>query len=168
MYKSHESRITRTLKNHQSAIKMKSVEGYSRKEEGDALWNYVGINSCLYGCEVSSITKGGLKKLESINCEMGRWLLKVNRGIPNVAIQGELGWTDIYTKIAIRKLEYAERVQNMYKDNWVRKQCWQVSTVHGKNHGKNPVITDTVEILSTVVKRVETVETQFCENFTIN
>ena len=40
-----------------------------------------------------------------------------------------------------------------------RHQGWQVSPVHGKNHGKNPVITDTAEILSPMGRKGEMGET---------
>ena len=51
---------------------------------------------------------------------MGRWLIHANRGIPNVAIRGELGWTNIYTKIAMRKLDYAKRILQLNENNWTR------------------------------------------------
>ena len=54
---------------------------------------------------------------------MGRWLIHANKGIPNVAIQGELGWTNIYTKIAMRKLDYAKRILQL-NGNRVIGQIW--------------------------------------------
>ena len=51
---------------------------------------------------------------------MGRWLIHANRGIPNVAFRGELGWTNIYTKIAMRKLDYAKRILQLNENNWTR------------------------------------------------
>ena len=120
MFKSFENRILRSLKNKASAIKMKTTEGYDRKEIGDALWNYVGLGGSLFSCEVACFTKEGIKKIENIHNEMGRWLIHANRGIPNVAIRGELGWTNIYTKIAMRKLDYAKRILQLNENNWMR------------------------------------------------
>ena len=120
MFKSFENRILRSLKNKASAIKMKTTEGYDRKEIGDALWNYVGLGGSLFSCEVACLTKKGIQKIENIHNEMGRWLIHASRGIPNVAIRGELGWTNIYTKIAMRKLDYAKRILQLNENNWTR------------------------------------------------
>ena len=48
------------------------------------------------------MTKDGIQKLENIHNEMVRCIIHANRliGIPNVPIQGELVWTNIFTKTA--------------------------------------------------------------------
>ena len=120
MFKSFENRILSSLKNKASAIKMKTTEGYDRKEIVDALWNYVGLGGSLFSSEVTCMTKEGIQKIENIHNEMGRWLIHANKGIHNVAIRGELGWTNIYTKIAVRKLDYSKRILQLNENNWTR------------------------------------------------
>ena len=84
---------------------------------------YVGLGGSLFSSEVTCMTKDGIQKIENIHNEMGRWLIHANKGIPNVAIQGELGWTNIYTKIAMRKLNYAKRILQL-NGNWVIGLIW--------------------------------------------
>ena len=57
---------------------MKANEGNNRKEIADTLWNYVGLNAGLYGSEIVNFTNTTLNKLEYLQCELGKWILKVN------------------------------------------------------------------------------------------
>ena len=100
---------------------MKANEGHNREEIADTLWNYVGLNARLHDSEIVNFTNTTLNKLENLQCEVGRWILKVNRGIPNTAVRGELGWSCIKTKVAGRKLNYLNRILDLIKDtNWTK------------------------------------------------
>ena len=99
---------------------MKANEGHNREEIADTLWNYVGLSAGLYGSEIVNFTNTTLNKLENLQCELGRWILKVNRGIPNAAVRGELGWSCIKTKVASRKLNYLNRFLDLKDTNWTK------------------------------------------------
>ncbi len=88
IFKEHLNDLARKGKSKINAIKIIASESINRIWTADALWKGAAKPTILYASEVLKINKTEMKKIESLQGEMGRWILKGNGGMPNAGIRG--------------------------------------------------------------------------------
>ena len=87
------------------------------------------IPSILYGCEVAGFTEKSISDLESVQANMGAFILGVSKFSAHIGILNELGWPSIRSIIYERKLNYFHRVNNLEENMLVHKamkECFQL------------------------------------------
>ncbi len=124
IFKYHMDSLTTKGKSKINAIKIIANEGINRIWTADALWKGAARPAILYASEAIKFNQTDMKKLESLQGDMGRWILKGNGGMPNVGIRGELGWKTINGEAMRRKIAYYGKIAFMHEDRWI-KQIWR-------------------------------------------
>ena len=72
----------------------------------DKLWNTVLKPKMLYGKEVLIYDKEWLRKLESVQHQIGCKILGVNRSVNRAGVRAELGWKSLEGEIMVAKLKF--------------------------------------------------------------
>ena len=110
-------------------------ESFDPCHVADALWKQVAMEGILYGIKVSSVTKKILRKLDSIQAQVGAFILGVRHTCSHDAIRKELGWKSMKSIIYTRKLLYWERLASLDTDNWAHLAFKECSKAKGRRKG---------------------------------
>ncbi|KAH7957116.1 hypothetical protein HPB52_015486 [Rhipicephalus sanguineus] len=71
-------------------------------------------------CINALIARRTRQSLEVRQREAGRAALGVHRGVPNEAVQGEVGWSSFEAREAVSKLAYERRLSQLPDGRWAR------------------------------------------------
>lgn len=122
---------------------------YNRYSVGRTIWKSVAVPGLTYSNEVIVVDETTNKHLERTQREVGRRILGGNHFTPNVAIQGEMGWSTMETREAKSKLKFKGRLIYMnnnrypkliynylrfsgFQTNWM-KRLKNLDKTYGKN-----------------------------------
>ena len=87
----------------------------------DRLWNNVLKPNMLYGKEILIYDKEWLRKLESVQHQIGCKILGVNRSVNRAGVKLELEWKTIEREIMVAKLKFLGRIERMEDHRWAKK-----------------------------------------------
>jgi hypothetical protein len=93
-------------------------EDFNRVYYGDILWKSLALPSINYACAISSYSASDYKKLEGLQYQMARSILKAPRNTPSMSLLGDLGWETIEAIHNRFKIKYYSRLQNMDAHRW--------------------------------------------------
>jgi hypothetical protein len=93
---------------------------------GRIAWERVAKPSLLYGLEAAELTKTCIKKVQTIQNQLGRFLTGTTKQSRTEGVSGELGWWRIQDTIAMKLLCYARRPEFLPNDRWAR-MVWEAS-----------------------------------------
>jgi hypothetical protein len=79
---------------------------FNRFVVGKALWKCVAVPSLTYGFDALCISLPTLKKLDTIQNIMGRYILGARYQTATEALQGDIGWSSFVARSAVAKLRY--------------------------------------------------------------
>lgn len=83
---------------------------YNRYSVGRTLWKAVGVPSLTYGNEAIVLNKQTRDHIERVQREVGRRMLGANHITPNLAIEGEMGWSTMEAREAKSKIKFKGRL----------------------------------------------------------
>jgi hypothetical protein len=95
-----------------------SQDDFNRVYYGNILWKSLALPSINYACAISTYSTSDYKKLESLQLQMARSILKAPRNTPSAALLGDLGWDCIESIHNQNKIKYFNRVINMDSHRW--------------------------------------------------
>lgn len=98
----------------------RALWGFSRFEVARELWKSVAVPALTFGNAVLCTAASTQRALEARQREAGRAALGVHKGVPNEAIQGDLGWSSFEAREAVAKLAYERRLSQMPDGRWAR------------------------------------------------
>ena len=75
------------------------------------------------------------KKLESLQLQMARAILKAPRNTPSAALLGDLGWDTIESIHNTHKIKYFHRLINMESHRWPKLLFNAIYTVYNNDNG---------------------------------
>ena len=75
------------------------------------MWENVAIPSILYGSESLPIPLATIEKLQSVQINVGKWILGVPRSTANTFALLELGFKPMLTRIAVAKLNFYLKIK---------------------------------------------------------
>ncbi len=89
-------------------------DDFNRVYYGDLLWKSIGLPSINYACAIW-FCKGNtvIDKLENIQYQMARVILKAPRNVAKEALYGDLGWQSIVSIQSNIRVQYFKRLQDM-------------------------------------------------------
>lgn len=76
------------------------------------------IPAALYGCETWSLTNNEIKKVEDIQTQTLKKLMKLPQSTPNIAVLGEYGFCKMEHRIHKRQLDYLHKLRNGEDNRW--------------------------------------------------
>lgn len=94
-------------------------DDFNRVYYGDILWKTLALPAINYGCSVW--TCGGdsdLKRIENLQLQMARYILKAPRNTPGAALLGDLGWFPISSLQNANRIKYFGRLLNLEMHRW--------------------------------------------------
>ena len=107
------------------------------------MWENVAIPSILYGSESLPIPMTTIEKLQTIQINVGKWILGVPRSTVNTFALLELGFKPMLTRIAVAKLNFYLKIKS--EDGCqLTKKC----LAYLENLGSSTYISNLDEILS--------------------
>ena len=96
-----------------------NFDNFSRVYYGDILWRTIALPSINFGSDVwCSVSKSDIDKLERLQLQMARYILKAPMNTPRSALYGELGWMPIKTMHDISRVKYFDRLIKMDSCRW--------------------------------------------------
>lgn len=126
--------ISRSLSDHchiQEVIKkgnrliayVKSVidnfDDFNRVYYGDVLWKTIALPSINYASAVwITGSQADINKIENLQLQMARYILKAPRNTPRAALYGDLGWVPLSTIQNLFRAKYFARVVDMETHRW--------------------------------------------------
>ncbi len=119
-FKTQIDEMRKKGKNKLNAMKIIAKHSINKVWTVDALWKGEIIPALLYACEVIPFNKTAKTNLESLQSEVGRWILAGNNGMPLAGIRGEMGWKRLDGEIMRRKLNYYGKIAYMEDSRWVK------------------------------------------------
>jgi hypothetical protein len=125
----YRTRLARA-KSYAGSIKGLAAKSHDPVEVAEILWLKTAMPSILYGCEVASFTKKSIEDLESVQAQMGAFIIGVSNSSAHVGICMELGWPSIRSRIFERKIKYFHRLTNLADNLLVKKvlnECLEVN-----------------------------------------
>lgn len=94
-------------------------EDFNRVYYGDLLWKSIGLSSINYGCSVWFCKgKSVMDKIENLQYQMARIILKAPRNVAKEALYGDLGWQSIASIQNNCRVQYFNRLKNMDNSRW--------------------------------------------------
>ena len=124
----YKTRLARAQR-YAGSIKSLAAKSHDPIEVAETLWLKTAIPSILYGCEVAGFTEKSISDLESVQANIGAFILGVSKFSAHIGILNELGWPSIRSNIYERKLNYFHRVKNLEEKMLVHKammECCQL------------------------------------------
>ena len=107
------------------------------------MWENVAIPSILYGSESLPIPLATIEKLQSVQINVGKWILGVPRSTANTFALLELGFKPMLTRIAVAKLNFYLKIKS--EDGCqLRKKC----LTYLEDRGNSTYLSNLDEILS--------------------
>ena len=99
-------------------------DDFNRVYYGNLLWTTIGLPTINYGCSVwVPSSKTSIKKLENLQYQMAKIILRAPRNVANEALLGDLGWQSIETIQNRFRISYFDRLKKMDDDRWPRLLC---------------------------------------------
>jgi hypothetical protein len=95
-----------------------SQDDFNRVYYGNILWKSLALPSINYACAISTYSASDYKKLESLQLQMARSILKAPRNTPSAALLGDLGWDYIESIHNQNKIKYLNRLISMDSHRW--------------------------------------------------
>ena len=99
-------------------------DSFDKVEVADALWNNVAIPSLLYGIECIPISKTHIKKLESAQRNVAKWILGLDRNSAGIGAITEMGWKSMNHRIREKQLQLYVRLKYLENDNHLVKKAF--------------------------------------------
>lgn len=94
-------------------------DDFNRVYYGDILWKSLGLPSINYACSIW--VPGGnsdIKRLENVQMQMAKAILKAPRNMTKEAMYGELGWDSIASIQDKVRLSFVDRLFKMSNNRW--------------------------------------------------
>ena len=111
-----------------------SHDNFNRVYYGNILWKTLALPAINYACSVSSYSASDYKRLENLQLQMARSILRAPRNTPSVTLLGDLGWDTIENSHKICKIKYFDRLINMNSHRWPKLLFNAVLTIHNSNN----------------------------------
>ncbi|XP_071944592.1 uncharacterized protein [Antedon mediterranea] len=106
---------------------------FNRVYYGDLLWRTIGLPTINYASAIWLCnSKGSLNKLENLQYQMARIILKAPRNVAKAALIGDLGWETLYTIQNKFRMSYCNRIKNMDDQRWQKLLCRSIMDVEDK------------------------------------
>ena len=93
-------------------------DDFKRVYYGDLLWKSVGLSSITYGSAVWVPNDSDVKRIEHLQNQMARCILKASRNTPIDCLLGELGWEPISVVQDKLRIKYFNRLRCMSSHRW--------------------------------------------------
>ncbi|XP_049271186.1 uncharacterized protein LOC125758238 [Rhipicephalus sanguineus] len=98
-----------------------TLESHNRHNYAQSGWcKSVAVPALTFANSVLCLSSGTRQSLEVRQREAGRAALGVHRGVPNEAVQGEVGWSSFEAREAVSKLAYERRLSQLPDGRWAR------------------------------------------------
>jgi hypothetical protein len=96
-----------------------SHDDFNRIYYGNILWKSLALPSINYACSVWTCgSKSDINKIENLQLQMARYILKAPRNTPSVALYGDLGWQPITSLQDVHRVKYFARLSNLDMHRW--------------------------------------------------
>ena len=96
-----------------------SHDNFNRIYYGNILWKSLALPSINYACSVWTCgSKADSNKVENLQLQMARYILKAPRNTPGVALYGDLGWKPIASLQDVHRIKYFARLTNLEMHRW--------------------------------------------------
>ena len=96
-----------------------NFDDFDRVYYGDILWKTIALPSINYACAIwVDSSKQDTDKIESIQLQMARYILKAPRNTPKEALYGDLGWVPIKVSQDALRVKYLDYLLHMDKHRW--------------------------------------------------
>ena len=93
-------------------------DDFKRVYYGDLLWKSLGLSSITYGSAVWVPSDSDVKRIEHLQNQMARCILKASRNTPIDCLLGELGWEPINVVQDKLRIKYFNRLRCMSSHGW--------------------------------------------------
>lgn len=94
-------------------------DDYNRVYYGDTLWKSIGLPTVNYACSAwVPASKSDIKRLENVQTQMAKIILKAPRNMTKEALYGELGWNSIASLQDKIRLTYLDRLYKLENNRW--------------------------------------------------
>ncbi|KAH8025265.1 hypothetical protein HPB51_005616 [Rhipicephalus microplus] len=94
------------------------------------VWKSVVVPALTFANSVLCLSSGTRQSLEVRQWDADRAALVVNRGVPNEAVQGEVGWSFFEAREAVPELAYEYRLSHLPDGRWVLEVYKYIHFVH--------------------------------------
>lgn len=91
-------------------LNTRALWAFNKFEVTRELWKSVAVPALTFANSVLCLSSGTRQSLEIRQKEAGRAALGVHRGVPNEAMQGEVGWSSFEARETVAKLSYERRL----------------------------------------------------------
>jgi len=96
-----------------------NFDNFNRVYYGNVLWRTIALPSINYACSVwIPGSQADIDKIENLQLQMARYILKASRNTPRAALYGDLGWVPISTIQNCFRVKYFARVVDMEAHRW--------------------------------------------------
>ena len=96
-------------------------DDFNRIFYGDVLWKTIGLPTINYACSVwFTNSKASLDRIENLQYQVARYLLKSPRNVAKEALYGDLGWNSVESIQMNIRVTYFSRLKNMGDNRWPR------------------------------------------------
>jgi hypothetical protein len=96
-----------------------SHDDFNRVYYGDILWKSLALPCINYACSVWTCgSQSDIHKIENLQLQMARYILKAPRHTPGVALYGDLGWNSITSLQNVHRIKYFARLFNLDMHRW--------------------------------------------------
>ena len=110
-------------KGHRIIAYIKSIidnqDDFNRVYFGDLLWRTIGLPTINYACSTWICgSQADVNKLENLQYQMARYILKIPTNTAKGAIYGDLGWNTLSSIQDTQRVGYFYRLVHMNQDRW--------------------------------------------------
>ena len=96
-----------------------NLDNFDRVNYGNVLWRTIALPSINYACSVwFPGSQADIDKIENLQLQMARYILKAPRYTPRAALYGDLGWVPIATLQDGHRTKFFARVINLEAHRW--------------------------------------------------
>lgn len=111
-------------------------DDFNRVYYGDLLWKTIGLPCINYACSVWVCSESDTKRIEGLQLQMARSILRACRNTAKEALYGELGWDSVSSIQDRHRIKYFNRLLNMENDRWP-KLLLNAFFLTSSNHSRN-------------------------------
>ncbi|KAH7932036.1 hypothetical protein HPB52_024979 [Rhipicephalus sanguineus] len=116
----YESELKPRAMRKRAFLNSRALWAFNKFEVTRELWKSVAVPALTFANSVLCLSSGTRQSLEVRQREAGRAALGVHRGVPNEAVQGEVGWSSFEAREAVSKLAYERRLSQLPDGRWAR------------------------------------------------